>query len=190
MPIRQGWQGGEKRCDLLALERLPEHGLASFIHAMHLDHVLGQIDTNCRHLHLGRLSCLLVEISPLHFGTRMSFRDGATIPLTYLWAGLIVRVYPLAATWRHRRRTKYMVGVKGCGKKTACIVVSQAGRSATSPSPAGTSPSCSRRPTKPACLPGPVLFGVRYAPTSGAAWLTGMLATSAMTIPPGFHLLR
>jgi len=71
----------EERRHLLALERLPEHGLASFIHAMCLEHVLCQIDTNCRNLHLGRLSCLVVEISHLHFGTRMPFREGATIPL-------------------------------------------------------------------------------------------------------------
>jgi hypothetical protein len=81
-----GWQGGEKRRYLLALERLPEHGLASFIHAMYLEHVLCQIDTNCRNLHLGRLSYLLVEISHLHFGTQMPFREGATIPLVGLSA--------------------------------------------------------------------------------------------------------
>jgi hypothetical protein len=64
-----GRQVGEERRHLLALQRLLEHGFASFIHAMYLEHVLCQIDTNCRNLHLGRLSWLVVELSHLHFGT-------------------------------------------------------------------------------------------------------------------------
>jgi len=51
----QAWrQVGEEHCDLVSSQLLAQHGLAVLVHAVDLEHVLGQIDTNCRNLHGGR----------------------------------------------------------------------------------------------------------------------------------------
>jgi hypothetical protein len=53
-----GRQVHEEGSHLFALERLVEHGFAVLIHAVDLEHILGQIDANGCNLHGGR-SCSL-----------------------------------------------------------------------------------------------------------------------------------
>ncbi len=49
-----GGQIGEERCNLLTLELLAQFHLAVSVHAVDLEHVLGQIEADCRNLHGGR----------------------------------------------------------------------------------------------------------------------------------------
>jgi len=53
---------------------------AATFNAVNLNHVLCQIDTNCRNVHFGRLFWF-VEMLHLHIGTQKPGREGATIPL-------------------------------------------------------------------------------------------------------------
>jgi hypothetical protein len=49
-----GRKVGKKRSDLVAPQLLAKHDLAVRVHAVHLEHVLGQIEADCRNLHGGR----------------------------------------------------------------------------------------------------------------------------------------
>lgn len=77
----QAWgQIGEIAYHLLSLERLLQNRFATTFNAVNLNHVLCQVDTNCRNVHFGRLFWFVV-MSHLHIGTQMPVREGATIPL-------------------------------------------------------------------------------------------------------------
>ena len=43
-----------ERSNLVATQLLAKHDLAVRVHAVHLEHVLGQIEADCRNLHGGR----------------------------------------------------------------------------------------------------------------------------------------
>jgi hypothetical protein len=49
-----GRQVRKEGSNLVALELLPQHGLAALVDSVNLEHVLGQIEADRRHLHGGR----------------------------------------------------------------------------------------------------------------------------------------
>jgi hypothetical protein len=53
-----GWLLGEKGQYLLASQSFLNNDFAALINTVYLEHVFGQIDTNCCNLHLGRLSLI------------------------------------------------------------------------------------------------------------------------------------
>src|SRR6185312_9445613 len=74
-------QIGEEGQYLRTLKLLLQPRLAARVHAMHLEHVLCQINSNRRNLHSGRLLSCEWSSHNFHSGTSMPYREGGDHPI-------------------------------------------------------------------------------------------------------------